>query len=288
MKYSALRKLGISTLGKICYLYPMKYCRFSFVLALLVVSGTLFISATKQTEAPETIGKRFAAPEAFVIDTPAAGSFGAYLRNLPLKAQGTHALTYTGEIASTDAYTASVVDMSIGTNNLQQCADAVMRLKGEYLYAQKKYKEISFHFVNGFVCDYEHYAEGNRYINGKWVQKGKKDYSYTTFLRYMELVFSWANTASLDKDLIKVTDANDVRAGDLFIIGGSPGHCYLVVQTAHHNETGKKKFMLAQSFMPAQNIQVVMNEDTPWFELGKPVKLSGLINPDFLKRFPPF
>ena len=108
---------------------------------------------------------RFKTPEGFHQVAVQPGSFGAYLQSLPLKPAGTHTLTYKGAVAATDVETAAVVDISVGREDLQQCADVVMRLRGEYLYSQKRYNDISFKFVSGFKCDYIHYANGYRYHN---------------------------------------------------------------------------------------------------------------------------
>jgi hypothetical protein len=215
----------------------------------------------------------------------ARGSFGAYLQNLTLKPAGTHTKTYTGSIARTDAYTAAVIDISIGNQDLQQCADAVIRLRAEYLYRQKNYKAIAFNFTSGFKCDFIHYADGYRYTKERWVLKGKKDYSYANFLRYMTLVFSYAGTLSLQKELQPVTSLANIKAGDVFIKGGSPGHCFIVMDVAE-NAAHKKKFLLAQSFMPAQNIQVLQN-GSPWFSLDKiaGIPYGDLVDAKYLKRF---
>jgi hypothetical protein len=229
---------------------------------------------------------RFKTNSGFKRVQPAAGSFGAWLQNLPLKPAGTHAVTYQGNIARTDMYTAAVVDMSIGKQDLQQCADAVIRLRGEYLYQQKKYSDISFNFTSGFKCDYIHFADGYRYSNEKWVKKAAKDYSYAGFMKYMTLVFSYAGTLSLQQELKPVTNAADIKAGDVFIKGGSPGHCFIVMDVAT-NASGKKQFMLAQSFMPAQSIQVLRDDDGPWFSLDRvaAIPYGELINKTYLKRF---
>jgi hypothetical protein len=51
--------------------------------------------------------------------------------------------------------------------------------------------------------------------------------------------------------------------------GGSPGHCELVVDAAINKTTGERMFLLAQSFMPAQNIEILINpiraDFTPWY-----------------------
>jgi len=232
------------------------------------------------------ISSRFGPPAGYQQVSTSPGSFGAWLQALPLKPAGTPARTYKGEIAHTNLYTAAIVDMSIGTQDLQQCADAVMRLRGEYLYQQKNYKAISFNFTSGFKCDFVHYADGYRYSNDHWTLKAKKDYSYPNFLRYMNLVFSYAGTLSLQKELKKVSDPGQLKTGDVFIRGGSPGHCFIVLNVAE-DFRHRKKFLLAQSFMPAQNIQVLQDNGDPWFSLDKKsnIPYGELISKAYLKRF---
>ncbi len=248
--------------------------------SILVLALLLLVSPVA-----DNVTTRFVLPTGYTRQTTEPNSFGAYLQTLPLKPAGTHTKTYQGTIATTDPYTAAVVDMSVGKQDLQQCADAVMRLRGEYLYRQKRYSEIAFHFVSGFYCDYIHYANGYRYHNDKWVLKAKNDYSYATFMNYMQLVFAYAGTSSLEKELKPVTDGNDLKAGDVFIHGGSPGHCFVVMDVAI-NAAHRKVFLLAQSFMPAQDIQV-LKYVSPWFSLDKPSEIpyGELINLKYLRRF---
>ncbi|MDF2431080.1 MAG: hypothetical protein JWP44_711 [Mucilaginibacter sp.] len=251
--------------------------RVTIISMVLLVFGS-FISA-------DTVLTRFSAPIGYRQVKAPSGSFAEYLQSLPLKAANTHTLTYKGEVARTDVYTAAVVDMSVDNEDLQQCADAIMRLRGEYLYRQKKYDAIAFHFTSGFRCDYIHYAEGYRYHNDHWVFKVKKDYGYENFMRYMRLVFAYAGTLSLDKELNAVKNPNELKTGDVFIHGGSPGHCFIVMDVVE-NSQHKKQFLLAQSFMPAQNIQV-LQYGSPWFsvDVKSDILYGELISPVYLKRF---
>jgi hypothetical protein len=234
----------------------------------------------------DTITTRFKIPTGYQQVKAEPGSFAAYLQSLPLKPAGTQTKTYKGTIAQTDIFTAAVIDISVGNEDLQQCADVVMRLRGEYLYQQKKYNGIVFHFESGFRCDYIHYADGYRYHNGHWVLKAKRDYGYETFMRYMNLVFAYAGTLSLQKELKPVQNENDLKAGDVFIRGGSPGHCFIVmdvVENSRHN----KLFLLAQSFMPAQNLQVLQYDNNPWFNIDKKTGIwyGELVDKAYLKKF---
>ena len=114
-----------------------------------------------------------------------------------------------------------------------------------------------------------------------------KDYSYPNFMRYMQLVFAYAGTLSLDKELKLVTNAGDLKAGDIFIHGGSPGHCFIVMDVVE-NANHQKQFLLAQSFMPAQNLQVLQNAPGYyWFTMDKIPNIwyGDLVKPAYLRRF---
>lgn len=248
----------------------------------------------KLNESGMTILERFSPPKGSKRITLETGSFGEYLRNLPLKPFGEEVTYYDGRKKPDRAYL-SVVDQDITKRNLQQCADAIMRLKGEYHYARGEYDKIAFHFVNGFLCDFKTWSKGNTVsIEGNrtsWTRKGSNDSSYESFRKYMDLVHAYASTLSLEDELKQVS-AMEMTVGDVFIQGGSPGHAIIVVDMAEDLATGKKYFMLAQSYMPAQETQILRNLNdpslSPWYEL----KEGSLSTPEWnfvegsLKRFP--
>ena len=82
------------------------------------------------------------------------GSFGEYLRNLPLRSHGSRVHYFDGGEKRNRKVYCAVVDLDIGNRDLQQCADAVIRLRAEYLYHRKAYDKIHFNFTNGFRADY--------------------------------------------------------------------------------------------------------------------------------------
>ena len=104
-----------------------------------------------------------------------------------------------------------------------------------------------------------------------WRKSSRVKHSYGDFMSYMTLVFSYAGTHSLSLELDDVKSISDMRPGDLFIQGGFPGHAILVVDMAQNPSTGKKVFMLAQSFMPAQEMHILENptdpDMSPWYPL---------------------
>jgi hypothetical protein len=217
----------------------------------------------------KTIIERFGVPSGFTRVKSEEESFGDYLQNLPLKPDGTRVKYYDGREKLKDVYLA-VVDFSLGDRDLQQCADGVIRLKAEYLYAMKRYDEIHFNFVSGFNAEFSKWADGNSIsVKGNkvsWNSNSNNNDSYESFQKYLDMVYAYASTLSLEKELIE-KEFSKLAIGDVFIQGGSPGHCVIVVDMAVNKNTGEKLFMLAQSYMPAQDIQILIGdrEDSPWF-----------------------
>lgn len=202
-----------------------------------------------------------------------SNSFASWLRFLPLKNDKTVYL-YNGNKKSNQSAQHAVIDIDVGNRDLQQCADAVMRLRAEYLFSTKKEDEISFNFTSGDKCDWKRWKAGYRTIikgnNVSWIKNASANSSYENFKKYMTMVFNYAGTLSLEKELMQ-QPINSIKAGDVFIKGGSPGHAVIVIDVAK-NESGEKVFLLAQSYMPAQNIHILKNPDnpnlSPWYKLS--------------------
>lgn len=225
-----------------------------------------------QNEDGRTIKDRFSPPEGSSRIGVGENSFESYLRGLPLKTYDSKVLYYDGQIKENFGVYEAVVDMDIGKRNLQQCADAVMRLRGEYLFENGRFEKIHFNLTNGFKVGYENWTRGNRVMvegnNTYWKKVAQPSNTYSDFRNYMDFVFCYAGTLSLSKELEPV-ELENMKIGDVFIQGGSPGHAVIVVDMAENSETGQKYYMLAQSYMPAQDIQVLSNpkdEDaSPWY-----------------------
>jgi hypothetical protein len=250
-----------------------------FVIGCVICIGILYLNAWNKSVGfieidninGNTIEKRFPVPISFERTNEKNNSFGYFLRNLPLKKEGTLVKYHDGDSKPNIAYVA-VVDLPIGDKNLHQCADAVMRLRADYLFSEKQYDKIHFNFTNGFRVDYSKWREGYRIaVKGNktsWVKKQKADVSAKAYWDYLEQIFQFAGTASLEKELKAVTSVSDIQIGDVFIKGGFPGHAVIVVDMAV-NKQGKKMFMLAQSYMPAQELQILRNINdsklSPWY-----------------------
>ena len=101
-------------------------------------------------------------------------------------------------------------------------------------------------------------------------KSGTPGNTYKNFRKYMDIIFTYSGTLSLNKEL-KKKKLNDIKAGDVFIKGGSPGHAVIVIDTAVNPNTGDKVFLLAQSFMPAQQVHILKNNTnrklSPWYSV---------------------
>lgn len=241
-----------------------------------------------------TIEDRIMTPKSFKRVEVEENSFGQYLRTLPLKPHGSKVEYYDGRIKMSEVHVA-VIDMDVGDRDLQQCADAIMRLRAEYLFEQKQYEKIHFNFTNGFRVDYLKWVEGNRVsVNGNnacWVKRADYSNTYESFRKYLNIIYSYAGTLSLSKELQSI-EVEDLRIGDVIIQGGSPGHAVIVVDMAENIKTGEKLFMIAQSYMPAQSIHVLKNPEndaiSPWFPLdfeGELYTPEWIFTKDDFKRF---
>jgi len=85
-----------------------------------------------------TIKQRILTPENFERTSLDEQSFGNYLRNSPLKSHGTDVRLYNGALKRNKVHIA-VINMDVGNKDLQQCADAIIRLRAEYLCWRKLY-----------------------------------------------------------------------------------------------------------------------------------------------------
>ncbi|TNE68777.1 MAG: hypothetical protein EP344_00985 [Bacteroidetes bacterium] len=220
----------------------------------------------------KTVETRFPVPEGYVRMPTDSTSFAAYLRGLPLLPDSHQVRLYDGTLKSRQDVHAAVLDLDVGSRDLQQCADAVMRLRAEYLFAQKRYADIHFNFTNGFRADYDRWRRGDRIrVQGNrvsWTGGGAPSGSYSGFRKYLTQVFMYAGTASLERELVPVALA-DIQPGDVWIRGGHPGHAVIVLDVAADTSGTERRFLLAQSYMPAQEIHVLRNpadpDGGPWY-----------------------
>lgn len=183
--------------------------------------------------------------------------FATYLRSLPLHERGHKIQLYTGGDARLQVLGYAVIDFPL-LSNAEQCADACMRLRAEYLYNIGRYSEIHFRDVNG---------RNMRYQGGV---------SRSAFERYLRNVYGVASTFSLSREL-ETRPLRDIQPGDVFVYAGvdrghKMGHAIMVVDVAE-NMFGNKVFMLAEGNTPAREFHILRNWFNPfrsaWFSLDE-------------------
>ncbi len=229
-----------------------------------------------QNDKNESIATRVEVPRGFERDSLPQRSFGYWLRHLPLKRGRPPVMLYDGRPKGNQDAHVAVVDIDVGTSDLQQCADAVIRLRAEYLYSQARYEDIRFDFTSGDEASFGNWMEGFRPVvrgnSVSWTRSAGADSSYNVFRKYLNSVFTYAGTYSLSLELIPVGDVEDISNGDVFILGAFPGHSVMVVDTAVNPASGERIFLLVQSYMPAQEIHLLKNpiddELSPWYRSG--------------------
>lgn len=233
-------------------------------------------SLTTRIIQPEgmTLETRFAEPEGFSRIQAEGGSLTDFLRNYPLKEDGSPVLLYDGTEKGNQRAHAAVFELPIENEDLQQCADSIMRVYAEYFWESGQQERIAFHFVSGFNAEYSRWRDGERIqVDGNevsWVQTANYDDSYEAFKKYLRYVFSYAGTLSMDGETEPIS-LNDLRVGDVFLKGGSPGHVVMVVDLCENAE-GRRAFLLAQGYMPAQEFHVLKNplhENDPWYYVNE-------------------
>jgi hypothetical protein len=189
-------------------------------------------------------------PPGFERIKPNSNSFTNWLRNVELKKNKTVYL-YNGNPKANQTAQFAVLNIPVENKDLQQCADAVMRLRAQYLFDNKRYDEIIFR-------DNEH-----------GVYQFNPPYTQAHFIKYIDKVFAMCGSASLSKQL-KPINIKDIEPGDVLIRGGFPGHAVILMDVAL-NKNGKKIYLLAQSYMSAQDIHILKNPMdnnlSPWYEV---------------------
>ena len=217
------------------------------------------------------------------------GSWKHFLQHLPV--QEGKVLDYSGRPVEDQDKQLGIIPYDVGKRDLQQCADALMRLRAEYLFSRKRYDEIGFHFVSGHYYSWKSYCQGKRPVpngnNIRLVNGSPAPETHESLRRYLDIVYTYASTLSLAREL---KPAADFEIGTVVIYPGSPGHCFIIIDEMIH-PAGGKLFKLAEGYTPAQSIYVLRNisveGNSPWHTLNKErIETASYVFRNFqLKKF---
>ena len=212
-------------------------------------------------------------------------TYSTFLRQLPLKehstvlqSDGTQKLNYIDNNEKSDLIWVAVFDYELGIYKTHQCADAAIYLNAMYKYKQSVLVgEIKYHFTNGDIAKYQDWLDGVNYkldsnndsiLHKEW--KSTRTDNIDTFQEWIKVVWEWAGTASLPLDTMPI-NIEDMMPGDVF---NKNGHAISVVDVVVNKDTGHKKYMLAQSYMPAYHLgeehHILINQksENVWYDLN--------------------
>ncbi len=249
--------------------------------AIKEVATTYIVPTSLINKEGRTIKTRIKVPEGYKRINPLAESFSEYIQNYKLKESGAEVINYNGQPYIYQSGHVGVLEVPVPTNGLQQCADALIRIRSEYLWDQGRKDEIGFKFTSGHYCSWTKYAEGYRpKINGNNVTFSKTasvNHSKENFYKYLNLIYTYAGTYSLSQELKKVPQLSEVVIGDLLIYPGFPGHVMMVADIIEDGQ-GQRRFAFFQGNTPAQSVHIIKNASnvvmSPWYDLEGKTSLN--------------
>ena len=240
-----------------------------------------------------TIETKYTPPEGY--ERTYNDAYSKFLREFPLK-ENNIVKYYDGGEKYNDNIWDAVFDYDIGKKDLHQCADAVLYMRAKYLYTNGLKDNLNYTFLSGYKANYLDFITHYYLVKGSKVSLALRNNTLVdnieTFNKWIEKIWMWSNTESIDKYDSFYVEIKDIRPGDFFIESnpGSIGHAINVVDVAVNKTNNNKIFMLSQSYMPAQETQILINpkNGSVWYSLDE---FRDLVTPEWsftvtqLKRF---
>ena len=214
----------------------------------------------------------FHPPDGFARVHVGSGTFGAWLRGLPIRQDRTRVYSFRRRLLQRPS--AAIVHLDVGHRDLQQCADSAIRLHAEFLWSKGQKKALKYHFTSGDLSRWETWQKGERFIiDGSQVTRKigpLRNDSHESFRTWLDLIFMYAGSLSIHRDTTAVGDS-PFEIGDIFVQGGRPGHVVMILDMAE-DAKGKTVALIGQGFMPAEDFHILQDDgphvvDGQWFIL---------------------
>jgi hypothetical protein len=279
----------------------MRYLYFCLLIFILSCGGESLTEMTSEpdnvyfwlngnVDAQNTIASRITPPDTYQRIEVQKGSFGDWIRNLPLKPAGTSVSNFDGTQKEDQDFHEAVVDIDLDSLGLQQAPQSIIRLKSEYHFGRVELDKIQFNYTgkDGLVT-FSRYAIGEKpivvpdqHILYFYSAHGYPDSSHNNLKTYLGEVNANTGTTSL-KRVLKQVNIKDIMPGDIFIEAGNPGHAVLVTDVVQNGQF-YKMFLLAQGGTPTQDFHVLKNlsdpEVSPWYSITS-ILQNGLQTPEW-------
>ena len=202
--------------------------------------------------------EHLAPPKGYRREPVKAGSFGEYLRFVPVRQDRTQTLLYSGQPVYMPS--AGVVPLDLGPRDLHQCADSVLRLHAEYLWSSKQASRAQYHYTSGDLAAWRDWRAGKVLrVRGRKVVTRKVapvPNTHKAYRAYLDRVFMYASTRSMHRDARVIKNLGSIQAGDFFLTPGSPGHVVMVMDVAV-NASGQRVALIGQGYIPAREFHIV-------------------------------
>jgi hypothetical protein len=214
-------------------------------------------------------------------------SWSEWLRLLPLAASGTPVRNYRGEIVvpGDDEQLAAVVAIDIGSRDLQQSADVLLRLHAEWRWYRGELRML-YLSDSKLELPLQKWGAGERLVAAggqpKWVAQAaaKPKLDGVDFREYLEAVLAWSDGQALVAESVPLAPEG-LEPGAFFLRQGHPADVLVVLDVAT-SPAGERAMLLAHARNPSENIHVIRpTRDTVWF----PVRTH---QPVRVPRAPPF
>lgn len=209
------------------------------------------------------IRQAFPPPAGFIRVPPS--EFAQYAQSLPVSRHGTPLLAYDGR--PIHGHTHRVLDVPMVPGDLQQCADAILRVRADWL--RQAGGDVSFYSTSGEPMPWTRYLAGERGVADGNRLSWEKGHPPATWDEYLASVFDVAGTASLAER--ETLPASTPKPGDVVVEPGFPGHAVLIVDVATRGDD--TVVLVIESFMPAQDVHVELGPVDGWWDWADGVAL---------------
>lgn len=228
----------------------------------------------------EALADRVPVPAGFDRVLLPAGSFGDWLRNLPVDDASSVVRESDGKtlMSADDPNLAATICLQPHTHALG-AAGMMVRLRAEHGWCSKTLDRASFHFTSGQRMSWRAWASGVRALTGDsgphFELTGIADESRDSFCAWIETQLQFTSCASLLDDTRPVDDGT-IAAGDLLLREGHDAHALIVLDVCT-NPSGRVAVLLGSGNTPAATFHVLRAPSgSPWFVIDGPTIDAGI------------
>jgi hypothetical protein len=218
---------------------------------------------------------RLAPPPGYRRVGQAVGTYGHWLRHLPVRRRSSKVHDYTGRVLpGSTSVSAAVIDLNVPPKDRQQCIDTILRLRAEYLWWKNKKGKIKFRYAGGKYFGWSHWRKGllPRRKRGRTVfvkRRSGRSGSRKSFAAYLSYMFAMTGTMHHVREPRVTFDK--MQPGDFFINppprSGALGHAVVILDLARRQD-GAIAALIGEGYTPAQDFHVLKTpKGKRWYRL---------------------